>query len=143
MPLWSEIEASPSDQLNQFRPPSSPPSLSPNLLPLVPTPLIPLQASQGWHLKEGTQATIHDALWPSVVLDKRYHPSAVPLEPSHISGHFHLMGEVIAEFNSPTQWMQGTMIQAFGEVCCQATYLHPDHAWHVNILPSELLMMIE
>ena len=142
-PLLGKIEASPSNQLNQFHPPSSPPSPSPNPLPLVPTPLISPQASQEQHLKEGAQATIHNVLQPSVVSNKQYHPSAAPPEPSHVSGHFCLMGEVIVEFNGPTQWMQGTMIQAFGEVCCQATYSHPDCAQCVDILPSELLMMIE
>ena len=144
-PLWGEIEASPSDRPNQFRPPSSPPSPSPsrNPLPLVPTPLISPQASQGRHPKGGAQATIYNALRPSVVPDNRYHPLAAPPEPSRVSGHFRLMGEVIAEFNGPTQWMDGTMIQAFGKMCCQCTYSHPDRARRVDILPFELLAMIE
>jgi len=53
------------------------------------------------------------------------------------------MGEVITEFDSPTQWMQGTMIQVLGEVYCWATYLHPEHAHHVDILPSNLPAMLE
>ena len=78
-----------------------------------------------------------------MVPDKRYHPSAAPPEPSRVSGHFRLVGEVIAEFNGPTQWMQGTMMQAFGEVGCRRTYSHPDRARRVDILPFELLAMIE
>jgi len=53
------------------------------------------------------------------------------------------MGEVITEFDNPTQWMQGTMIQVFGEACCRATISHPERARRVDILPSDLPAMLE
>jgi len=53
------------------------------------------------------------------------------------------MGEVITEFDSPTQWMQGTMIQTFGEVCCWATFSHPERARRIDILPSNLPEILE
>jgi hypothetical protein len=53
------------------------------------------------------------------------------------------MGEVITEFNSPTQWMQGTMVQVFGEVLCQGTHSHLQRAHRVDILPSDLPTMLE
>ena len=135
-PLWGEIEASPSDSLNSFHPPSPVPSPSPNSLPLFPTPVIPpSQPPQERHLKEGTH--------PSMVLDKRHRRSATSPEPSRVSGHFRLMGEVITEFNSPTQWMQGTMVQVFGEALCRETYLHPERARRIDILPSDLPTMLE
>ena len=135
------IIAGPSNQLTRFYPPSSPPSPSHKRLPLVPTPLIP--PSQASQKQEDTRVTIPSALRPSVVSDTRFHLSAAPPEPSRVSGRFHLIGEVITEFNSPTQWMQGTMVQAFGEVCCQATYSHSERARRVDILPSEFLTMLE
>lgn len=123
-PLRDGIKASLSDQPNRFRPPPSPPSPSPNPLPLVPTPPIPLsKASQEWHQIES--------------------PSATSPEPSRVSGHFHLMGEVITEFDNPTQWMQGAMVQVFGETLCRGTYLHPQRARRIDILPSDLPAMLE
>lgn len=140
-PLWGEIAASPSDQPKEFHPPSSPPSPSPNHLLLVPTPFIPpSQASRKQHPKEDTRVTIPRRLRPSV---ERRHPSAALPEPSRSSGRFHLIGEVITEFSSPTQWMQGTMVQAFGEVCCRATHSRSEYARRVDILPSEFLTMLE
>lgn len=133
-PLWGAIATSPSNQPKEFHPPSSPPSPSPNHLPLVPTPLIPpSQASHKQRPKEDTRLTIPRPL----------RPSAAPPEPSRVSGRFHLIGEVITEFDNPTQWMQGTMVQAFGEVCCRATYLRSEYARRVDILPSEFLSMLE
>ncbi len=125
--LWGKITSLPS-------PPSSPPSLLPNSLPLVPTLSIPpSQPSEEQHLKESTQ--------PSIVLDKQC--SATSPEPSHVSGCYRLMGEVITEFNCPTEWMQGTMIQVFGHALCRGTHLHLQRARHIDILPSNLPTMLE
>jgi len=126
---------SPSPNPLQFHPRSSPPSL-PNSLPPDPTLLIPpSRPSQEQHLKEGAQ--------PSMVSDQRCHPSATSCEPSRISGRFRLMGEVITEFNDPMRWMQGAMVQVFGEALCRGTHLHSQCAHRVNILPSELPTMLE
>src|SRR5258706_2606020 len=129
--LWGEITSLPSPPSSlPSSPPSSPPSLLPNSLPLVPTLSIPpSQPSEEQHLKESTQ--------PSIVLDKQC--SATSPEPSHVSGCYRLMGEVITEFNCPTEWMQGTMIQVVGHALCQGTHLHLQHACHIDILPSNLL----
>ncbi len=140
----SSIAAVPSNRLTQFYPPPSPPPPSHKRLPLVPTPLTPpSKASQKQHPNEDTRVTIASALRPSVVSDTRFRPPAAPPEPSRVSGRFHLMGEVITEFRSPTRWMQGAMVQAFGEVCCRATYSRPERARRVDILPSEFLTMLE
>ena len=150
-PLSGEIKASPSPPRNLFHPLPSPASSSPissqfyprssapsppNALPVVPTPLPPpLRPSQDQHPQGGPQ--------PSMVSDQRRHPSATLREPSRISGRFRLMGEVITEFNDPTRWMQGTMIQVFGEALCRVTHLHPERFRRVDILPSELPTMLE
>ena len=150
-PLSGDIKARPSPPRNIFHPPSSPPSPSPNSLqihprssapsppnslPLVPTPLIPpSRPSQDQHPQEGAQ--------PSMVSDQRCHPSATLREPSRVSGRFRLMGEVITEFNDPTRWMQGVMIQVFGEALCRGTHLHSQRVRRVDILPSELPEMLE
>jgi hypothetical protein len=141
---WGKTAATPSNQRNECRPLSSPPSPLPNPLPPVPTSLIPpSEDSQNWHLKEGTQTPMHNTIQPFMVSGEQCRPLAAPPEPSCASGHFHIMGEVITEFNSPTQWMQGTMIQAFGEMCCRPTYSHPECACCVDILPSDLPAMLE
>lgn len=53
------------------------------------------------------------------------------------------MGEVITEFNDPTRWMQGAMIQVFGEALCRDTHRHSQRVRRVDILPSELSTMLE
>ena len=123
-PLWGEIKASPSSQLDIYSPPPSPPSPSPNPLPLDPTPPLP----------------------PSKALREQHPiggPSATSPEPSHVSGRFRLKGEVITEFEHPTQWMQGAMVQVFGEAICCVTHSHPQRARRIDILPSDLPAMLE
>ena len=117
-PLWGEIKPTRSDRPNKFRPPPSPPSPSPNRLPLVSTPSLPPSKPPQEHPPNGG-------------------PSATP-EPSRVSGRFHLVGEIITEFESPTQWMQGAMVQVFGEALCQRTHSHSRRAHRVDILPSDL-----
>ena len=134
--LWGEINASLSSPPNKSHPGSAPPSPSPNSLPLVPIPLIPpSRPSQERHLKEGSQ--------PSIVSDTRYHAPATFPEPSRVSGRFRLMGEVITEFENPIQWMQGTMVQVFGDALCRRTHFHPQRARRIDILPSDLPTVLE
>jgi hypothetical protein len=142
--LWSKTTASPSNRPNNFITLPSPPSPSPNSLPSVPAPLIPpSEGPQKWPLEKRGGVPVHNELRSSVVSGTQCHPSVAPSEPSRVSGHFHIMGEVITEFDSPEQWMQGTMIQVFGEACCQATYSRPERARRVDILPSDLPAMLE
>jgi len=137
--LWSKTTASPSNRPNDFIRLPSPPSPSPNSLPSVPAPLIPLSEDpQKWPLEKRGGVPIHNAVRPSVVSGRQYHRSVAPSEPSRVSGHFRIMGEVITEFDRPKKWMQGTMIQVFGEAYCQATYSHPERARRIDILPSNL-----
>ena len=134
--LLGEVNASLSSPPNKFHPPSTPPSPSPDSLPLVLTPPIPLsRPSQERHPKEGSQ--------PLIMSDKQFRPSGTSPEPSRVSGRFRLMGEVITEFDNPTQWMQGTMVQVFGEALCRRTHVHPQRARRIDILPSDLPAMLE
>lgn len=78
-----------------------------------------------------------------MVSAQQRHPSVTPPEPTRVSGRFRLVGEIITEFSSPTQWMQGTMVQVFGEALCRGTHSHPQRARRVDILPSDLPTMLE